>query len=160
MKYISPNEMTRDPDVEKALKTTINFAIQVASAAAHNKIPKDIFNGNTLKTLEGDRKVNPSDVILFQRKGKGKYWAVDIATFRDGFKQIESNDPLTEEGWVAVTPKDYVRAWKIENPFKVKVSWGEQESEPYGGWLVQKINNPSDFWICSFEDFKNYEVIK
>jgi hypothetical protein len=155
--FLTPNDLQRGPDIKKAIKNTPVLSIPFEEAK--NKLPLNILeekNGNfVLYTLEGPRPLDKNDVILYQEKGKGKFWAVDQKTFEKGF----ANSGKTKDGWKIVYPRDPVRAWKINRKFKVKVSWGEQESEDNGGMLVQKISNPEDYWIASFKDFENYTVL-
>ena len=160
MKFLTPETMNRPADVKYAIKKTIVFALPVSKAKG--VLPKEVFDEvtMTLHTLEGYRTLKKDDTVLFQMKGKGKYWAVDKKTVEEGFtinEQVE-NTKMHEQGWEEMTPKDPVRAWKINHQFKVKTLWGEMISEAEGGMLVQKYTNPKDIWIASFEDWKNYSV--
>lgn len=156
--FLKPENLDRNPDIKKAIKQTPVFSMPFEEAV--KKLPDNLLKEENsryeLQTLEGPRPVSNGDVILFQKKGKGKYWAVDAQTFQNGFLPANKS----EDGWKVAFPKEPVRAWKVDRKFKVKVSWGEQESEENGGMLVQKIADPNDFWIASFEDFKNYTILE
>ena len=161
---LTPKDLDRDPDVKEAIKKTPVWGIKVNDALRWNLIASKILDpdGMVLETLEGDVDVKPTDYILFQKKGKGKYWSVSSKTFEDKFIKQENitDKDLVDEGWIEVVPKEPVQAWKIDEKFSVQASWGLQTSENDGGMLVQRIDDEDDIWICSFDDWKNYTIIK
>ena len=166
IKKITPKDLNRDPDIKEAIKETPVWGIVVKEALDRGLIASKILDpeGMVLETLEGDVNVKPSDVILFQKKGKGKYWTVSKKTFDEKFNKTSEKDITdqnkVDEGWTEVIPKELVQAWKIDEKFSVQASWGLQTSEDNGGMLVQRIDDKDDVWICSFEDWKNYTVIE
>ena len=165
MKELNPNDAEfkkTAPDIPLALKKTLNYAIPMIKAIEkYPEIVKKLDeNKVSVVSLEDEKSVfSIEDYLFFQKKGKGKYWGVkkEIALNPSRFMPIASDDPEWSEAFVPISP---VRAWKIPYQFTVTVSWGNPVSEPNGGWLVQSINDPNDFWIASEEDFKNYEEMK
>jgi len=162
---MKPSDLDREPDVKEAIKRTPVWGIVVRDALDKGLIASKILDpdGMVLETLEGDVDVKPSDVILFQNKGKGKYWSVSKNTFDEKFNKTSEKDitdqDKVDEGWTEAIPKEPVQAWKIDEKFSVQASWGLQTSEENGGMLVQRIDE-DDVWICSFEDWKNYTIIE
>jgi len=162
---MDPKDLDREPDIKEAIKKTPVWGIAVKDAVDRGLIASKILDpdGMVLDTLEGDVDVKLSDIILFQKKGKGKYWSVSQKTFDEKFNKTPEKDitdqDKVDEGWTEVIPKEPVQAWKIEK-FSVQASWGLQTSEDNGGMLVQRIDDKDDVWICSFEDWKNYTIIE
>jgi len=163
---LAPKDLDREPDIKEAIKNTPVWGISVRDALDDGIIASKILDpeGMVLKTLEGDVNVKTSDVILFQKKGKGKYWSVSQKTFDEKFNKISPKQitdiKKTDEGWTEAIPKEPVRAWEIDEKFSVQASWGLQTSEKNGGMLVQRIDDDEDIWICSLEDWKNYTIIE
>jgi len=163
---LMPKDLDREPDIKEAIKKTAVWGIKVQDALDRALIASKILDpeGMVLDTLEGNVSVKPSDYILFQKKGKGKYWSVSPKTFENKFNKVDEKDitdlDLVDEGWTEVIPKEPVQSWKIDEKFSVQASWGLQTSEENGGMLVQRIDDEDDVWICSFEDWKNYTVIE
>ena len=157
--YLSPENMSKDPEVNKAVKKTTVYAVPARHASKF--LSSDILKDNILQTLEGPRPIKDDDIVLFQKKGKGKYWAVSSELFKKGFLLIvpDLDDELVKQGWTTYCPKDPVRAWVIPYQFKVKALWGDMESELQGGMLVQKHTDEKDIWIASFEDWGNYTIL-